>query len=614
MADTDRLFASSSPNYNGRDSSHRITTETIEYLRANNITNIISLNEEANSDHIIRALAAANIAYTPLPVMDYLSPTLHELERGWESFLQHRSGTLIWCGYGYGRTGTMITALQMYSQQQRSEFRPWTSDDYRSNFVESESQIHTLNQLQSSIQLGSHHEPMDIDATQQEVKSDKDEPMDVDDQHTAGGARPKLRPVDQPPTVRQAANEPMDVDDEHIAGGARLEPRPVDQPPTVRQAADEPMEVDRQVDDSMIERLRLGSFTGLSCPALLNFVLQQYGSSPRRRSTPSLSIVMPTAQASATADCITARQALIQQESRSHCRKIKNLEIGIKIANVFTAGTYDTIGAIVVGKSGTATFDVVDNPSKGFQSWVSVDMKSAFGSDTIDIDDVSSIKLTARGTIGIKPPILINDEWKVQGVMLRAKCSKTGYEAYDDAFVSLNSWYNHPSIWILNRLRTKTVVSLQIGPEDWHVTPCETINKLEYEFKLGDEFLAGTSDSISFTLGEEQGKNIEIGGNINRGFSRTDTVNLTYVFGSDTVEMHREGGTSGIFKFWFPTLGITFTATCAGLKQQMYMTKFASEDVWLGHDRYKEVVWTGDIAATDWHPKQFIPDPPKRVR
>ncbi|ODA84167.1 hypothetical protein RJ55_02685 [Drechmeria coniospora] len=244
MADTDRLFASSSPNYEGRDSTQRITAETIEFLRENDITNVISLNEEADSDHIILALAAANIDYTPLPVTDYQSPTLHDLERGWASFLHRRNGALIWCGYGHGRTGTMVTALQMYSQQQRSEFRPWTSDDYRSNFVESESQIHTLNQLQSSIQLGSHHEPMDIDAAQQEVKSDKDEPMDVDDQHTAGGARPKPRPVDQPPTVRQAVYEPMDVDDQHTAGGARLEPRPVDQPPTVPQAADEPMEVD----------------------------------------------------------------------------------------------------------------------------------------------------------------------------------------------------------------------------------------------------------------------------------------------------------------------------------------------------------------------------------
>ncbi|KYK59042.1 hypothetical protein DCS_00169 [Drechmeria coniospora] len=460
MAHTDRLFASSSPNYDGRDSSQRITAGTIEFLRVNGITNVISLNGEANSDHIIRALAAANIAYTPLPVKDFLSPTLHDLARGWASFLRRRNGTIIWCGYGHGRTGTMVTALQMYSQQQRSEFRPWTRDDYLSNFVESESQTHTLDRLQNILQRGSYHEPMDVD-----------------------------------------------------------------------------------------------------------------------------------------------------EESPSHCRKIKNLEFGLKLADEDGAGTYDKIGAVIAGKSGTATFDIVDDPGRGFQKWVSVDMKSAFGSDTIDIDVISSVKLTAKGTFALfKPTFLMNDKWKVKGVMLRAKCSETGYEAYEDGFVTLDSWFQHTDSWIFGGFSTETVASWQIAPGDWKVTPCETIDKLEYEFKLVDGLFAGTSDSISFTIGEEQGKKIKIGGNVNPGFSRTDTVNLTHVFGSDTVNTHRlnkirlldDYGVGEGDKWHFQ-----------GLEQQMHMTKFASEDVWLGHDRSKEVVWTGDIAATDWHAKEFIPDPPK---
>ncbi|OAA44742.1 protein-tyrosine phosphatase [Metarhizium rileyi] len=149
MAPGDRLARSSAPYYYNNDTDQRITPETIAALRENGITHVISLNQEAESEEVKKALADAGIAYTPLPVVDYTNPTPEGFQRAWDRFVQNRAGgTLVWCGYGYGRTGTMITALQMYAEHERGQLHHWTRDDYLQNHVEKGVQEAALDDLQ----------------------------------------------------------------------------------------------------------------------------------------------------------------------------------------------------------------------------------------------------------------------------------------------------------------------------------------------------------------------------------------------------------------------------------------------------------------------------------
>lgn len=82
---------------------------------------------------------------------DYAAPTLEQLAEGNASYRKHRGGTLVWCGYGHGRTGTMITALQIYAEQDNGENKQDVSrDDYRMNRVESAGQYDILDKLKES--------------------------------------------------------------------------------------------------------------------------------------------------------------------------------------------------------------------------------------------------------------------------------------------------------------------------------------------------------------------------------------------------------------------------------------------------------------------------------
>lgn len=155
IPDGDRLARSSAPYYASADSDQKLTDGSIQFLKDNKIEHVISLNSQANSDTIKKKLKDNNIAYTPLPVEDFHAPTLNDIKKGNTEYRKHRTGTLVWCGYGYGRTGTMVTGLQIYAEKDKSEIEVLEDDDYEKNQVEEKDndgnltgQFQVLNKLQ----------------------------------------------------------------------------------------------------------------------------------------------------------------------------------------------------------------------------------------------------------------------------------------------------------------------------------------------------------------------------------------------------------------------------------------------------------------------------------
>ncbi|KAI0248926.1 hypothetical protein BJV78DRAFT_737788 [Lactifluus subvellereus] len=99
-------------------------------------------------DNAVQFLVANgnNISYTHLSVVDFQAPTLDDLDQAQQAYTSHISGrTLVYCGYGHGRTGTVITALQLYMGRDR------THADYYANHVEDPSQFAVLDQLRTNL-------------------------------------------------------------------------------------------------------------------------------------------------------------------------------------------------------------------------------------------------------------------------------------------------------------------------------------------------------------------------------------------------------------------------------------------------------------------------------
>ncbi|ESZ96451.1 protein-tyrosine phosphatase [Sclerotinia borealis F-4128] len=152
------LQRSSSPNYDGtHDSSQHITASGINFLHSQGIGHIICLNSDELSSYSISHLlgnAKPRIAFTHIPVADYHSPSLKEMQKGYKAYTDVKKDTLVWCGYGWGRTGTMITALQWYIERAKGKVVRLGHNDYANNHVEqfhqgvSTGQYETLDELQ----------------------------------------------------------------------------------------------------------------------------------------------------------------------------------------------------------------------------------------------------------------------------------------------------------------------------------------------------------------------------------------------------------------------------------------------------------------------------------
>jgi len=111
-----KLFRSSCPNYSWGMGvkSQNLTPSAVKFLIDKKVNGVISFNEnEYNADEK-ELLREANIRYLWLPVIDYTAPTMDQFR---EALKFHRDTpnavTLVHCGFGWGRTGTGITALQL---------------------------------------------------------------------------------------------------------------------------------------------------------------------------------------------------------------------------------------------------------------------------------------------------------------------------------------------------------------------------------------------------------------------------------------------------------------------------------------------------------------------
>ena len=139
-----RLARSSAPYYNGEDADENINETSIEFLINYGIKNIISLNSVELSPRQKGWLRAAEISYSHIMAVECTPVTQEQFDQIWSAY--DKSGaTIVYCGYGDGRTGMAISAIQLF------QGRALDDNDYRENGVQCPGQIAALNVLRDRI-------------------------------------------------------------------------------------------------------------------------------------------------------------------------------------------------------------------------------------------------------------------------------------------------------------------------------------------------------------------------------------------------------------------------------------------------------------------------------
>lgn len=150
-----RIFRSSAPNYEwDEDSADSDKTQdfwdpkkAFPFLRENNIDTIISFNNYPYDQKALDLLATPKddkpaIEYFHFGVKD-MGATKPETLREVIEKIKGKKQVLIHCGYGHGRTGTMVSALQLYCTKGKY---PEEKDWEKVNHVETGSQKKLLRQ------------------------------------------------------------------------------------------------------------------------------------------------------------------------------------------------------------------------------------------------------------------------------------------------------------------------------------------------------------------------------------------------------------------------------------------------------------------------------------
>ncbi|KAG7446159.1 uncharacterized protein BT62DRAFT_895233, partial [Guyanagaster necrorhizus] len=138
-----RLNRSSASNYDSHnDGSQRLTETAVNFLANCHINTIISFNQYPYIHNEIVLLAKANVTYHHFSLQDHQSPTIYQAI-DFHRFMPNAS-TPVHCGYSYGRTGTGITALQLFATW---GVQPVETHWMSINHVEERSQILVLRQL-----------------------------------------------------------------------------------------------------------------------------------------------------------------------------------------------------------------------------------------------------------------------------------------------------------------------------------------------------------------------------------------------------------------------------------------------------------------------------------
>jgi len=139
-----RLARSSAPYYDGEDADEAINQTSIEFLNNYEIKNIISLNSIELSPRQKGRLRAAKISYSHIKAVECTAVTQEQFDEIWNAY-DEAGVTIVYCGYGDGRTGMAISAIQLFLG------RALDDNDFRANGVQCSSQLAALNALSDRI-------------------------------------------------------------------------------------------------------------------------------------------------------------------------------------------------------------------------------------------------------------------------------------------------------------------------------------------------------------------------------------------------------------------------------------------------------------------------------
>lgn len=159
------IYRSSAPNYReldegGSDKTQVFDEKAYKFLKDNKVKMVISFNQWPydKTTKAYKDMEKDGIQYHHFSVVDFDSPTAEQMKQAIAKMDTVMMGTvLVHCGYGWGRTGTLITAMQLKNTGGEAPDEIWWKkgpNDEGGNHVERDGQIETLRKWREDCRNG----------------------------------------------------------------------------------------------------------------------------------------------------------------------------------------------------------------------------------------------------------------------------------------------------------------------------------------------------------------------------------------------------------------------------------------------------------------------------
>lgn len=317
-------------------------------------------------------------------------------------------------------------------------------------------------------------------------------------------------------------------------------------------------------------------------------------SSPRKRSQPEDFVSL--------AKCNDAIDKIVMIDS---CKQIRNLEIGFRLSNDYWSGTWSEISAVVGGPRISTRVPIASEPYLDFNTWVPVNFSLRHGLGFYEREDIRSISLATRPIKGRS----IGNQWKLQDVELRARCAYSNNLIRMTKYKGTNQWYGKSSsrdleAWQLDH-------TFEVVPSDWTMhPPCTYFQRLVVEFKLSNDYFAGTSDSIAISIGPMRHPQL-LARDPGRNFTTAVELDLGDLYASEAVEVNSLSSITLLDlsgKGWFAGgawkfQGLRLSGMCVGSERWIHINKFQKVQEWLAPKSPQtgvEAVWKRSISEEMW--------------
>ncbi|PHH85365.1 hypothetical protein CDD83_539 [Cordyceps sp. RAO-2017] len=277
------------------------------------------------------------------------------------------------------------------------------------------------------------------------------------------------------------------------------------------------------------------------------------------------------------------------------CAHIDRLKLEIELGAAVWEGTWDSL--YLAFEDGERHL-IASGPGRQFHGFQEIDLAHTFNQTRVAVDHLKQVQIFQH-----HDSIFGDDDWKLRGIKLKARCAESLTELQVDKFASVNykvtgmrpTWHNDWRAW-----------SEPLDPaRDWHkLFECSHLDRLEANLYMGNAISGGSYDDLFLRFDGGTGREFGIAEQPARGSDYAATVNVTEAFGSPVVPVKDLRGFSIISRThdgnsedqW--ELGtLYFHGRCAGSKKKVVIDKF--DNVYEWHDRGH--VFQRRINPADWH-------------